>query len=93
MCLKLTQIASGSEQERADWLSVICDWWAVISGKVRITSSEEAGKRVIVHEFETSPAIVSANDYPAILQMEWALGKKSSKTCLPEASDRNTAIP
>ena len=63
------------------------------AGKVRITSSDEAGKRVIVHEFETSPAIVSANDYPAILKMEWALGKKSSKTFLLEAGDRNTAIP
>jgi len=34
----------------------------------------------------SSPAIVSAKDYPEMLKLEAALGKKSSKTFLLEAS-------
>jgi transglutaminase-like putative cysteine protease len=56
------------------------------SGSAKITSTESGGKRIITHEFETSPAIVSAKDYPEMLKVESALGKKSSKTFLLEAS-------
>ena len=55
-------------------------------GKATITSTFDGGKRIITHEFETSPAIVSAKDYPQMLKLEAALGKKSSKTFLLEAS-------
>jgi len=55
-------------------------------GKATITSTEDGGKRVITHDFETWPAIVSAKDYPEMLKLEAALGKKSSKTFLLEAS-------
>jgi len=55
-------------------------------GKATITSTFDGGKRVITHDFETSPAIVDAKDYPEMLKLEAALGKKSSKTFLLEAS-------
>ena len=63
------------------------------SGKVSITSADAGGKRVITHEFQTSPAIVSAADYPALLKLESVLGRRGAKTFLLEASDRNAAIP
>ncbi len=63
------------------------------SGKVRITSSDSGGKRVIIHEFETTPAIVSADDYPAMLKLESILGRRGAKTFLLEASERNPALP
>lgn len=56
------------------------------SGNAKITSTDTGGKRIITHEFETSPAIVSAKDYPEMLKVESTLGKKSSKTFLLEAS-------
>ena len=56
------------------------------AGQARITSTESDGKRVITHEFETSPAIVSPQDYPAILDVESALGQKSSRVFLLEAN-------
>jgi transglutaminase-like putative cysteine protease len=56
------------------------------AGQARITSTESNGKRVITHEFETSPAIVSPKDYPAILNVESALGQKSSRVFLLEAN-------
>jgi transglutaminase-like putative cysteine protease len=56
------------------------------AGKATITSTFDGAKRIITHEFETSPAIVSAKDYPQMLKLEAALGKKSSKTFLLEAS-------
>lgn len=63
------------------------------AGKVRITSSAAGGKRVIIHEFLTRPAIVSADHYPAMLKLEASLGRRGAKTFLLEASDRNAAIP
>ncbi len=63
------------------------------SGHVRITSSDAGGKRVIVHEFQTTPAIVSANDYPAMLKLESVLGRRGAKTFLLEGGDRNSALP
>jgi len=63
------------------------------AGNVKITSNDEGGKRVIVHEFQTFPAIVSAKDYPQMLKLESALGRKASKTFLLESSERATALP
>ena len=57
------------------------------AGTARITTTETDGKRVMTHEFAIFPAIVSAKDYAAMLKVEAALGKKSSKTFLLEASD------
>jgi transglutaminase-like putative cysteine protease len=51
-------------------------------GKARITSSDLPGKRVITHEFEIDPALVSAKDYPAMLKLEAALGQKASRVFL-----------
>jgi len=59
------------------------------AGWARITSSEANGKRVITHQFETSPAIISARDYPAILDVESALGQKSSRVFLLEANQES----
>jgi transglutaminase-like putative cysteine protease len=63
------------------------------AGNIRITSTEEDGQRVIVHEMETRPAIVSAEDYPAMLKLETTLGRKDSKTLLLESSDRSPILP
>jgi transglutaminase-like putative cysteine protease len=53
-------------------------------GTARITSTDEKGKWVIQYQFNTSAAIVSPGDYPAMLQVESELGKKSSKVFLLE---------
>ena len=58
------------------------------AGKARITVMDEGGKRVITHEYETSPAIISAKNYPAMLDIESALGRKSSKVFLLESGRR-----
>jgi hypothetical protein len=66
------------------------------SGRARITSKSEAGKCVITQEFDTEPAIISPKDYPALLKVESALGKKSSKVFLLEeepAAAKNGAGP
>ncbi len=63
------------------------------AGKVRITSSDVGGKRVILHEFQNAPAIVSADNYPALLHLESVLGRRGARTFLLEASERNAAIP
>lgn len=57
------------------------------SGMARATSRDEGPKFVLTHEFLTSPAIVEPKDYPGLLQVESALGRKSSRTFLLEASD------
>ena len=56
------------------------------AGKVRITSTELDGQRLIIHEVETSPAIVPAVDYPALLKLESTLGRKGAQTVLLESS-------
>jgi hypothetical protein len=53
-------------------------------GTVQITSAETAGKYVISHDFETSPAIIQAKDFPEILKLEAMLGRKSSTVFLLE---------
>ena len=57
------------------------------AGKARISMSDSGPHRVITHEFETSPAILGADDYPAILDVEAALGKKASRVFLLQTPD------
>jgi transglutaminase-like putative cysteine protease len=49
-----------------------------------ITETNSAGEIVISHEFKTTPAIVSPEDYPAMLKLESTLSKKSSRVFLLE---------
>ena len=53
-------------------------------GQARITATDTPGKCAITHDFDTSPAIVTPQDYPAMLKVESALGRKSSKVFLLE---------
>ena len=53
-------------------------------GKARITLVNTPGKCVITHELDTEPAIVSPKDYPALLKIESALGRKSARVFLLE---------
>ena len=53
-------------------------------GKARLASSTAAGKFVMTDDFETSPAVISPHDYPAMLKVESALEKKSAKVFLLE---------
>ena len=49
-----------------------------------ITETNTADKLVISHEFKTTPSIVPPGDYPAMLKLESALSKKSSRVFLLE---------
>lgn len=51
-------------------------------GKARLASSAGMGKYVLTDDFEMSPAVISPQDYPAMLKMESALEKKSAKVFL-----------
>jgi transglutaminase-like putative cysteine protease len=53
-------------------------------GKARLASSTAAGKFVMTDDFETSPAVIRPQDYPAMLKVESALEKKSTKVFLLE---------
>ena len=53
-------------------------------GNARITFKNTPGKLVITHEFDSEPAIINPKDYSALLKVESALGKKSSKIFLLE---------
>ncbi|HUB68410.1 MAG TPA: DUF3857 domain-containing protein [Candidatus Methylacidiphilales bacterium] len=53
-------------------------------GKARLSASATEGKFVMADDFETSPAIVSPQDYPAMLKVESTLEKKSAKVILLE---------
>lgn len=55
-----------------------------IGSKARVKSSDKAGKYLLTHQFDVSPAIVSAANYPALLKTESALENKSSKVFLLE---------
>ena len=55
-------------------------------GSARITSACKDGKCSLTHQFEANPAIVSPRDYPALLRIESALGRKSSRVFLLEKS-------
>jgi transglutaminase-like putative cysteine protease len=50
-----------------------------------ITETNTAGEIVLSHEFKTTPAIVSPEDYPGMLKLESALSKKSSRVFLLES--------
>jgi transglutaminase-like putative cysteine protease len=50
----------------------------------RLTTQNTAAGRVITGEFETAPAIISPGDYQAMLKVDSALGRKSSKVFLLE---------
>jgi hypothetical protein len=54
------------------------------SGNAEITSTAGDGKWAITHEFKTAPAIIPPSDYPALLDVESALGRKSAKALLLE---------
>jgi hypothetical protein len=48
--------------------------------------ASETGKCFIAHEFETAPAIVRPEDYPAMLKLESSLSRKSSRVFLLETN-------
>jgi hypothetical protein len=54
-------------------------------GQADITTKRSGGKLVLEHQFQTLPAIVEARDYPAMLNMESTLGRKSSRLFLLQA--------
>lgn len=49
-----------------------------------ITETNPAGQIIITHEFKTTPAVVSPQAYPGMLQLESTLSKKSSRVFLLE---------
>jgi transglutaminase-like putative cysteine protease len=51
-------------------------------GTARITSAQTHGKCVITDELDTAPAIIEPRDYSAVLKVESALERKSSKVFL-----------
>lgn len=53
-------------------------------GKVRMTSASEGGKIILTDESQTSPALISPGDYPAMVKLESQLENKSSKVFLLE---------
>lgn len=53
-------------------------------GKVRMTSAATTGKFVLTDNSETSPAMISPHDYPAMVKVESTLENKSSKVFLLE---------
>ncbi len=53
-------------------------------GKVRLTSSSATGKFVLTDESETSPAVISPRDYPAMVKVESTIENKSAKVFLLE---------
>jgi hypothetical protein len=58
------------------------------AGKATVTAREKNGKFVLTHQFETSPAIVTPEQYPAMLKLESTLENKSSKVFLLERSGK-----
>jgi len=54
------------------------------AGQASIRAEDTPGKCVITDEFDTLPAIVPPQDYPAMLKVESALGRKSSRVFLLE---------
>jgi transglutaminase-like putative cysteine protease len=51
-------------------------------GKARIISNQTPDKWIITYQFETDPAIIAPDDYGAVLKLESALERKSSKVFL-----------
>jgi hypothetical protein len=54
------------------------------AGTARLATQESPGGCVVTDEFETVPSIVSPAGYQAMLKMESALDRKSSKVFLLE---------
>ena len=54
------------------------------SEKAHITARKTFGGYVVTDEFETAPAIISPDNYQAMLKVESALSRKSSKVFLLE---------
>jgi transglutaminase-like putative cysteine protease len=53
-------------------------------GTVRLTSASKGGKIILTDESQTSPALISPSDYPAMVKLESMLENKSSKVFLLE---------
>jgi hypothetical protein len=51
-------------------------------GKVRLTSEAATGKLVLTDDSQTSPAVISPGEYPAMVRLESTLENKSSKVFL-----------
>ena len=49
-----------------------------------MTSAATTGKYVLTDDSETSPTVISPQDYPAMLKVESTLENKSSKVFLLE---------
>jgi transglutaminase-like putative cysteine protease len=54
------------------------------SGKVRVKSSKSGDKYVFTHDFISAPAILDPKQYPAMLDFQSDLGRKSSRVLLLE---------
>jgi hypothetical protein len=54
------------------------------AGGAVVTRTNAAGHFSIRYELDTAPAIISADDYPAVLNVESALGRKSARVFLLE---------
>jgi transglutaminase-like putative cysteine protease len=54
------------------------------AGGAVVTSTNAPGRFDIRYELDTAPAIISADDYPAVLNVESALGRKSARVFLLE---------
>jgi len=54
------------------------------AGGAVVTRTNPPGKFSINYELDTTPAIISADDYPAVLNVESELGKKSARVFLLE---------
>jgi len=53
-------------------------------GQAVITETDIKGQCVITHDLQTSPTIVSPQDYAALLRVESTLGKRAGKVFLLE---------
>ena len=53
-------------------------------GKATISSTTALGKCAFTHVFESSSAIISPKDYPAMLDVQSVLARKSSRVFLLE---------
>jgi transglutaminase-like putative cysteine protease len=51
-------------------------------GVARTVARNEAGRFVLTHDFQTEPAIIEPKDYSQLLEIEAALGQKSSRVFL-----------
>lgn len=54
------------------------------SGTAQITSTELGNKWIMIHQMRTFPAVINPADYPEMLKIESALGKRSAKAFLFE---------